>query len=166
MSEIKWLLLDVDGTLSDGKIYYSNEGKELKAFSVKDGLALSVWKMLGKKTAIITGRESHIVVKRAQELGVDEVFMGVKNKGEIVELLQEKYHLKKEELACVGDDLNDLPMFARCALSFAPRDCAKMLYDKVSKVLSCDGGNGAVREAVEIIFAQEGLEDQCIEFFL
>lgn len=166
MSVIKWLLVDVDGTLTDGKIYYGNDGEELKAFNVKDGLALRVWKMLGKKIAIITGRESQIVERRARELGVDEVFTGVKNKGEIVELLQEKYHLKKEELACVGDDLNDLPMFARCALSFAPKDSAILIQNRAFKVLCANGGEGAVRETVEIILKEEGLEEKCLEFFL
>lgn len=166
MREIKWLLLDVDGTLTDGKIYYGNEGEELKAFSVKDGLALRVWKMLGKKIAIITGRESKIVERRARELGVDEVFMGVKNKGEIVEFLQNKYSLVKEELACVGDDLNDLPMFAKCALSFAPKDSIKAIQDRAMYVLCAKGGEGAVREAVEIMLKEEGLEEKYLEFFL
>ncbi|WP_305862566.1 KdsC family phosphatase [Helicobacter cholecystus] len=162
---IKLILLDVDGTLSDGKIYYNNKGEEYKAFDVKDGLGLRVWKKLGRKSAIITGRESPIVEKRGNELGVDDIFMGVENKAEAVKILQEKYSLSKEEIACIGDDCNDLPMFAQSGLKFAPLNAADMIKKYADVILSKRGGEGAVREMIEILMHQEKLEERWLEIF-
>lgn len=161
---IRLLLLDVDGTLTDGKVYYLDSG-EFKAFNIKDGLALRVWKQMGRKSAIITGRTSAIVEKRAQELGIDFVFMGVKQKGEVVQHLQKELQYSQEEIASIGDDLNDLSMFAQSGLSFCPSDGAKQILDKVDYVLDTKGGSGAVREMIEIILKRENLEDQWFEFF-
>lgn len=162
---IELLLLDVDGTLTDGKIYYSSSNEEIKAFSIKDGLALRVWKKMGRKSAIITGRTSLIVEKRAKELGIDFVFMGIENKGEIVQKLKQELNLKSSEIACVGDDLNDLLMFKQCGMRFAPKDGAKQILNHVDRVLNAKGGEGAVREAIEFIIEAEGLEGCWFEFF-
>lgn len=162
---IELLLLDVDGTLTDGKIYYSSQNEEIKAFHIKDGLALRVWKKLGRKSAIITGRSSAIVQKRAEELGIDFVFMGVENKGEVVVQLKRDLDLAQEQIASVGDDLNDLPMFTRSGLSFAPKNGAAQILNRVSCVLQKDGGEGAVREAIEFILKREQLEERWLEFF-
>ncbi|MCE3046718.1 KdsC family phosphatase [Helicobacter kayseriensis] len=162
---IRLLLLDVDGTLTDGRVYYLDSGEEIKAFHIKDGLALRVWKQMGRKSAIITGRTSSIVERRAKELGIDFVFMGVKQKGEIVQRLQEELQCSKDEIASIGDDLNDLSMFAQSGMSFCPSDGARQILDKVDCVLDSKGGNGAVREMIEIILKRENLEDQWFEFF-
>lgn len=163
---IELLLLDVDGTLTDGKIYYSSLQEEIKAFNIKDGLALRVWKKMGRKSAIITGRQSNIVQKRAEELGIDWVFMGVENKGEIALKLQQDLKLAKAQVASIGDDLNDLSMFAQSGLNFSPRNGATQILQKVDYVLESAGGEGAVREMIERIFIFEGLEDCWFEFFL
>ena len=110
MKKIQLLLLDVDGTLTTGEVTYTQNGEELKSFNIKDGLALSVWnKQLGRKSAIITGRESSIVQRRAKELGIEFVYMGVSDKGAVVQELLAKLNLASDEVACIGDDLNDLP---------------------------------------------------------
>lgn len=163
---IELLLLDVDGTLTDGKVYYSSLQEEIKAFSIKDGLALRVWKKMGRKSAIITGRTSNIVQRRAEELGIDWVFMGVENKAEVAIKLQKELGLAKEQIASIGDDLNDLPMFAQSGLNFSPKNGAKQILQKVDYVLESAGGEGAVREMIERIFISEGLEDCWFEFFL
>lgn len=162
---IELILLDVDGTLSDGKIYYNDKGEEYKVFDVKDGLGLRVWKKLGKKSAIITGRKSPIVEKRGNELGVDEIFMGVENKAEVVKILQEKYSLTREQIACIGDDYNDLPMFSQSGLKFAPSNALEMIKKNADVVLSKKGGDGAVREMIEFLMCQEGLEEKWLEIF-
>ncbi len=162
---IELLLLDVDGTLTDGKIYYSNQNEEIKAFNIKDGLALRVWKKLGRKSAIITGRQSMIVQKRAEELGIDFVFMGVENKGDVVLQLKKDLNLTQGQIASIGDDLNDLSMFNQSGLSFSPRDGAKQILNEVSYVLEKNGGEGAVREMIEMILKQEQLEEKWLEFF-
>lgn len=162
---IELLLLDVDGTLTDGKIYYSDSGEEIKVFNIKDGLALRIWKKIGRKSAIITGRISSLVEKRAKELGVDFVFMGIENKGEIAKRLRKELALQIEEIASIGDDLNDLSMFAQSGLSFAPKDGAKQILNRVDCVLETCGGDGAVREMIEKILEREHLEDRWFEFF-
>lgn len=162
---IELILLDVDGTLSDGKIYYGDKGEEYKVFDVKDGLGLRVWKKLGKKSAIITGRKSSIVEKRAKELGIDDVFMGVEDKAEVVKTLQEKYALGKEQIACIGDDYNDLPMFKKSGLKFSPSNAIEAIKNNADVVLSNKGGDGAVREMIEYLMRQEGLEGKWLEFF-
>lgn len=162
---IEIVLLDVDGTLSDGKIYYSDKGEEYKVFDVKDGLGLRVWKKLGKKSAIITGRNSPIVERRARELGIDELFMGVEDKAEVVKKIQEKYNLSQENIACIGDDYNDLPMFKQSGLKFSPSNAVEAIKKNADIVLSKNGGDGAVREMIEYLMKQEGLEGKWLEFF-
>lgn len=162
---IELILLDVDGTLSDGKIYYNNVGEEIKVFDVKDGLGLRVWKKLGRKSAIITGRKSPIVEKRAKELEVDEIFMGVENKAEVVSILQEKYSLSQEQIACIGDDCNDLPMFKKSGLKFAPSNAVEEIKERADILLDKNGGDGAVRAMIEYLMREEGLEGKWIEIF-
>lgn len=156
MKNIQLLLLDVDGTLTTGEVTYTQNGEELKSFNTKDGLALSVWnKQLGRKSAIITGRESSIVERRAKELGVEFVYMGVSDKGAVVQELLVKLNLANDEVACIGDDLNDLPMFVRIKQSYAPKDSAKEIKAVAKNVLKKKGGKGAVREMIEDILAKE-----------
>lgn len=163
---IELILLDVDGTLSDGKIYYSDRGEEYKVFDVKDGLGIRVWHKLGKKTAIITGRKSSIVEKRAKELGISDVYMGVDDKSSIVKLLREKYSLAQNQIACIGDDCNDLPMFAQSGMKFAPSNAIELIKKRADVVLSKKGGDGAVREMIEILLQKEGLKDKWVEIFI
>ncbi|WP_027327472.1 KdsC family phosphatase [Helicobacter pametensis] len=162
---IKLLALDVDGTLTDGKVYYSDSGEELKAFNIKDGLGLNIWKKLGRKSAIITGRTSSVVELRARELGIDFVFMGIKDKGEVLQRLQGELQITAREIASIGDDLNDLAMFAHSALSFMPKDGSALLKKHVKYILNAKGGEGAVREMIEMILEQEGQGECWFEFF-
>jgi len=159
---IKLLVLDIDGTMTNGNIIYSNNGEELKAFDVKDGLAVASWtKKLGKKVAIITGRKSILVEKRAKELGVNFIYQGVDNKDEVLEEILASEGISWEEVASIGDDLNDLRMLKRSGLSFAPNDAVEYIKDTVNVVCSQKGGCGAVREMIEYILEydnQEGLE--------
>ena len=156
MKTIQLLLLDVDGTLTTGEVTYTQNGEELKSFNIKDGLALSVWnKQLGRKSAIITGRESSIVQRRAKELGIEFVYMGVSDKGAVVQELLAKLNLASDEVACIGDDLNDLPMFMRIKQSYAPKDSAKEIKAIAKNKKKKKGGKGAVREMIEDILARE-----------
>ncbi len=116
---IELIILDVDGTLTDGSIIYSNNGEELKNFDVKDGLAVASWtKKLGKKAAIITGRKSQLVERRAKELGITHLYQGFDNKDEILEKILQEENLTWEQTAAIGDDLNDYKMLKKVALSF------------------------------------------------
>jgi 3-deoxy-D-manno-octulosonate 8-phosphate phosphatase (KDO 8-P phosphatase) len=149
---IELIILDVDGTLTNGDIIYSNSGDELKSFNVKDGLAIATWnKKMGKKTAIITGRNSKIVEKRAKDLGVHHLYQGVHNKDEIIEDILKKENLLWENVASIGDDLNDFKMLKKSNISFAPNDANFYIKDNVNIVCQKKGGNGAVREMIEYI---------------
>ncbi len=163
---IKLLLLDVDGTLTDGSLYFDEHFHEMKAFNVKDGLGMALWQKLGKKIAIITGRTSIMVKKRMESLGVQFVFMGVENKSVVVERLKKDLQLNAQEIACVGDDYNDLGMFKACAWSFAPFDAHPLLKSKAYKVLQNSGGKGAVREAIDYLLTLEGLQDEALKLYL
>ncbi len=163
---IKLLLLDVDGTLTDGSLYFDENFHEIKAFNVKDGLGMALWQKLGKKIAIITGRTSTMVKKRMESLGVQLVFMGVENKSTVIERLKKDLQLDTNEIACVGDDYNDLGMFKACTLSFAPFDAHPIIKSKAYKVLQNLGGKGAVREAIDYLLELEGLQDEALRLYL
>ncbi|MCH5312869.1 MAG: HAD hydrolase family protein [Helicobacter sp.] len=154
---IKLLVFDVDGTLSDGKVYYSQSGEEMKSFDIRDGLAIAVWNRYLKRTsAIITGRVSQIVQTRASELGIEHIFMGVKDKGQVLQDLLQKLHLEPKEAACIGDDLNDLSMFKICPFAYMPKNGTKALKKYAYKKLKKRGGYGAVREMIEDVLALNG----------
>ncbi len=157
---IELIVLDVDGTMTDSRITYSHSGDEIKSFNVKDGLAIASWRKLGKQVAIITGRRSAIVERRAKELHIEYFYQGVENKREVLEDLLDKLDLTLENVAAIGDDLNDLQMLKAAEISFVPRD-ASAYVDKIAKViLTKRGGDGAVREMIEYLIVKEGLEEE------
>jgi 3-deoxy-D-manno-octulosonate 8-phosphate phosphatase (KDO 8-P phosphatase) len=162
---IELIVLDVDGTMTDSHITYSENGDEIKSFNVKDGLAIASWRRLGKQVAIITGRSSQIVARRAKELRIEHFYQGVENKREVLEELLEKLDLSMENVAAIGDDLNDLQMLKAAEISFVPRD-ASAYVDKIATViLSKKGGDGAVREMIEYLIIEEGLEKKYLELW-
>ena len=157
---IELIVLDVDGTMTDSRITYSENGDEIKSFNVKDGLAIASWRKLGKQVAIITGRSSAIVEKRAKELHIEHFYQGIHNKKEVLEDLLEKLDLCMENVAAIGDDLNDMKMLKAAKISFVPRD-ASAYVDKIADViLSKKGGDGAVREMIEYLIKKEELEEK------
>ena len=162
---IELIVLDVDGTMTDSRITYSENGDEIKSFNVKDGLAIASWRKLGKQVAIITGRSSQIVSRRAKELRIEHFYQGIHNKKEVLEDLLDKLDLTMENVAAIGDDLNDLQMLKAAKISFVPRD-ASAYVDKIANViLSKKGGNGAVREMIEYLIVKEGLEEKYLELW-
>lgn len=163
---IKLIVLDVDGCLTDGKITYTSDGGEIKSFNVKDGLAISSWIKMGNHAAIITGRNSTIVQKRADELGIKHLFQGVKDKekvlNELIDLLGFKYY----EVGAIGDDLNDYKMLRSVGRSFTPKDAVKEVRELVDTVLTCNGGEGAVREMIDILVDEGDLREQFMAVWL
>ncbi len=163
---IELIVLDVDGTMTDSRITYSEKGDEIKSFNVKDGLAIASWRKLGKQVAIITGRSSDIVARRAKELRIEHFYQGVDNKKEVLDDLLEKLDLKMENVAAIGDDLNDMKMLKAAKISFVPRD-ASAYVDKIAKViLTKKGGDGAVREMIEYLIKKEGLEEKYLDLWV
>ncbi len=162
---IELIVLDVDGTMTDSHITYSEAGDEIKSFNVKDGLAIASWRKLGKQVAIITGRSSKIVARRAKELRIEYFYQGVENKLEVLQQLLVKLDLSMENVAAIGDDLNDLRMLQAVAVSFVPRDASAYVEKIATVILSKRGGEGAVREMIEYLIVKEGLEEKYLELW-
>jgi len=148
---IKLLVLDVDGCLSDGKLIYSADNIESKNFNVKDGLGISTWVKLGNQVAIITGRNSTIVKKRADELGVQHLYQGIKDKDRVLKEIVSSLGITFEEVAAIGDDLNDYNMLQLVGKSFTPKNGVKEIKTIVNTTLSYNGGDGAVREMIDTL---------------
>ncbi len=153
---IKLVLLDVDGTLTDGGIYRGNNGEELKRFNVKDGYAIVNAQKLGIEFGIITGRKSELVEIRSNELKIKYLYQGISEKTVILEEIMQKTGLEKEEIAYMGDDLNDILIMKQSGLTGAPRDAADEVIQIVDFVSGKNGGSGAVREFVEYILKKDG----------
>ncbi len=161
---IKMLVCDVDGTLTDGTIYYSDGGVESKAFSVKDGLGIRLAIESGLAIVWLTGRSSAAVARRAQELGV-EVTQGASNKDTGLREIAVAHHLLLEEIAYIGDDLNDIPALAIAGLPIAVAGSAAQVLDITAYVTTSEGGKGAVREAIEFILDAQGrLQESATNF--
>lgn len=160
---IKIIVLDVDGTLTDGKLHIGNHGEELKSFSVKDGLAIVGAIQNGIEVFIITGKESEIVSHRAKELGIKEIHQGVSNKVKRLKELCEKYEIAPENIAYMGDDLNDYGAIRFSGFSGAPSDACSDIIDVVDFVSERAGGDGAVREFIEIIMRKQKLWKNVIQ---
>lgn len=163
---IQLIILDVDGTLTNGQIIYGNDGNEIKSFNIKDGLGIAAWIKLGKKVAIITGRQSKIVENRARELNITYIKQGISNKAEALKGILEESQIPLNEVAVIGDDLNDLSMFKMVHYSFAPKDSAKEIKKHAKKVLKNKGGEGAVREMIDYLIKKEKLQAKLYEIFL
>jgi len=162
---IELLVFDVDGCLTNGQITYSENGDEIKSFNVKDGLAISSWIRLGKKAAIITGRRSKIVERRAKELGIDYLFQGIHNKLEVLEDICKKENIQLANVAAIGDDLNDFNMLQAVGRSFTPADGSEYIRESSSVVLYNSGGHGAVREMIEVIIKESDLEEEFLKIW-
>lgn len=163
---IKLIVLDVDGTLTDGKLYITNLGDEMKAFNVKDGLGITQAISQGKEVAIITGKTSQIVTKRCQELGIKEIHQGIKNKIATLDLILEKYSISYDNVAYMGDDLIDLAVMKKCKLAGAPKDSVEEILNISDFTSTKNGGDGAVREFIEYILKKENLWNNVVNHFI
>jgi 3-deoxy-D-manno-octulosonate 8-phosphate phosphatase (KDO 8-P phosphatase) len=163
---IEMLLVDVDGVLTDGAIVYGNSGEELKTFHVRDGSALKIWTMLGKRAGLLSGRKSAVVERRAAELGLATVIQGAADKLEPFERIVKEQRLRPAEVCYVGDDLPDLPVLRRCGLAAAVADACQEAKDLAHYVTVAAGGRGAVREVVELVLRAQGRWQEVIETFL
>ena len=163
---IKLLVLDVDGCLTDGKIIYTSNSTEVKEFNVKDGLAIASWIRMGHHVAIITGRNSFIVKRRADELGIQHLYQGIKDKDKILRQILESLALDFSEVAAIGDDLNDYGMLSLVGRSFTPKNGVKDIQALVSTVLSHNGGDGAVREMIDIIIEENGQKEEFLSLWI
>lgn len=153
---IKLLVLDVDGTLTDGGVYYDSTGNELKKFGTRDGAGLVAARAAGIRVMICTGRECEAVRRRAVDLHIDYVYQNVGRKAEFLAQFFAEHGLKKEEVAYCGDDWNDLAAMALCGFVACPADAAEAVRRRADCICPQKGGEGAVRGAVEAILSREG----------
>jgi len=156
LTGIKLLVLDVDGVMTDGRIMLAPNGDEIKVFHVRDGAGMKYWKRAGGKLAVITGRGSPAVLKRAEELDVDFVRLNAKDKLPALNDAMAQLKLTPEQVAIIGDDLTDVPMARICGFSAAVGDAADELKEVASYTTSLPGGGGCVREVIELILKAAG----------
>src|SRR5258708_7797440 len=154
--KIRLLVLDVDGGLTDERLTYLPDGGEAKTFHVRDGLGIQLLGASGTQVALMSGRESEPVARRAKELGIELALLGIQDKVEGFEMLLKQTGVPEEEVAYVGDDLPDLPLIRRAGLSFAVADAAPEVRAAAHVVLRTGGGQGAVRETAERILKAKG----------
>ncbi|MGX5174728.1 3-deoxy-manno-octulosonate-8-phosphatase KdsC [Aliikangiella sp. IMCC44653] len=157
---IKLLICDVDGVLSDGKVYFTQKGDELKNFNIKDGLGIKLLQKSGIKVAIITGRKSAIVETRAKELGIDILYQGHSDKRAAFKEITQSLNLQPNQVAHIGDDLPDLPLMQLAGLGIAVADAYSFVRQNADYVTVQSGGSGAVREVADLLLsAQNKLEN-------
>jgi 3-deoxy-D-manno-octulosonate 8-phosphate phosphatase (KDO 8-P phosphatase) len=154
--QLEWLLLDVDGVLTDGTIFMDGRGESVKAFNVKDGLGIKVAQRVGLKVGILSARSSNGLERRASQLGIDVLISGVDDKSAAFDRFLEQQATSPGRVAYIGDDLNDLAVLGRCGLSFAPSDAVLEVRALVHVVLPSPGGRGAVRAMVENVLEARG----------
>ncbi len=151
---IKMIVLDVDGTLTNGQITFANVNgvlSEIKSFNVKDGMSISEWIKSGGMVSIISGRDCAITKHRAEEMNIQEVHLGVKDKLKCLKDICKRHKILSDNVACMGDDINDINMYAFCRYSFAPADASEINKMRASFVTHAKGGEGAVREMIDIL---------------
>ena len=163
---VKLLILDVDGVLTDGRIVIDDRGVETKCFDVRDGHGIKLLKRANIQVVIITGRRSEVVSHRARELGIDSVYQNIHDKLEVYRAILDEKGLKDEEVGFVGDDLVDLPLMKRVGFSAVVADGSEELQPYADYVSRNRGGRGAVREISELILKAQGKWSELMEGYL
>jgi len=162
---IELILSDVDGVLTDGGIMYNNQGIELKKFHIRDGLGIKLWQRAGHKFGVLTARTSHIVKVRAAELGVDIVRQGFETKLPVAREILKELRLSPEQVCYIGDDLTDLPVIRHVGLGVAVADAAAEVRAAAGHITKLAGGQGAVREVVELILKSQFRWEEIIQTY-
>jgi 3-deoxy-D-manno-octulosonate 8-phosphate phosphatase (KDO 8-P phosphatase) len=164
-AKVRLLVLDVDGVLTDGRLYYGADGGEAKAFSTQDGAAIKMLLGTGVAVAIVTGRRSDIVARRAGELGIAHVHQGAANKGDVLAELLRTTGVAAAETAHVGDDLPDLALFNRVAMKVSVPGAHPIVLERADYVTTAMPGVGAVREVCQLIMQARGTWEHALAHF-
>jgi 3-deoxy-D-manno-octulosonate 8-phosphate phosphatase (KDO 8-P phosphatase) len=154
LKSIRLVVLDVDGTMTDGRLYYGAQGEAMKAFDVRDGHGLRLLQMYaGVKLAVLTGRRAELVLQRCRELSIEHVVGQSRAKGRAIEEIAQSMSVPLEQTCFMGDDVNDLPALRRVGFSCCPRDAAPEVLREVAWVAKHRAGRGAVRDLCELLLA-------------
>lgn len=164
--EIRLLLLDVDGVLTDGSVVYAQSGSELKSFNTKDGFGIRLLQEAGIEVGLITARSSEAVQRRAQDLKLAHVYQGVRNKIEAFDRILAEQKLSPQQVAYMGDDWLDLPLLSRVGLAVTVADAVTEVKAVAHYVTRREGGRGAVRELCELIIEAKGLREELLARYL
>ncbi|WP_445356736.1 KdsC family phosphatase [Microbulbifer sp. ANSA002] len=162
LQKVRWLVLDVDGVLTDGKLYFDNNGNELKTFNTLDGHGIKMLQNSGVRVAIITGRRSSVVERRAHDLGITKLIQGREDKFIALQELLADEPCRLEDIAYIGDDYPDLLVMTRVGCPIAPPNAASPVRERALWITRTRGGEGAVREACDRIMQAQGTFDSAL----
>lgn len=160
--QLKYLVVDVDGTMTDGGIYYDESGNELKKFNTRDAAGFFAARLCGIKTIVLTGRSCHATERRMQELKVDFLFQGVRDKESFLMKFMEEHDISRDEMGYIGDDLNDLLSMKQVGFVGCPKDACEEVKEVATYVAKKNGGEGAVRDVLEYILRNREQWTKCI----
>ena len=163
---IKMLMIDVDGVLTDGSISIGDSAEESKTFNVKDGMGIVLARKAGIRVVFLSGRYSKALVNRAKELGVEDVHHNASDKVSVLEEFMKQHSLKKEEVAYIGDDINDMPVLKRVGFPCVVNDAVEEVKAIAGYTSKLNGGRGAVREIIDMILKADNTYDQAVEAYL
>ena len=164
--KLKLLILDVDGVLTDGKLFFDHQGNEYKSFHARDGHGIKLLRQTGVEVAVISGRKSNSVALRMKNLGIEHVYQGHENKQAAFNEIIEKIGITPEQAAHVGDDLLDLPIMTRVGLAIAVSDANFAVKQRADWCTTLPGGHGAVREVCDFIMQAQGHFDEVVNAYL
>jgi 3-deoxy-D-manno-octulosonate 8-phosphate phosphatase (KDO 8-P phosphatase) len=153
---VRLVVFDVDGVLTDGKLWYGPAGEELKAFHAFDGHGVQLLRMAGLDTAILSGRQSQAVEERAKQLGIEHVIQGASDKRKAFERLLRQLKVKRTAVAYMGDDVVDLPVLMHCGFACVPHESPEPVRRRAHYIASANAGHGAAREVCEFILETQG----------
>lgn len=165
-ADIQLVLLDVDGVLTDGKLYLGNDGSEFRTFFVRDGLGIKMGQKAGLQFGIVSGRDSVLVQRRAEELGIESVHQGVQDKGARLDEIVRDTGISAQAICFVGDDLIDIPALRRVGLAAAPADACEETQKYAHFICKRDGGRGAVREVIDLILRASDRWESTLQRFM
>jgi len=168
VKRLKMLLMDVDGVMTDGKIIFDNQGREIKIFHVRDGYGIKLLIEKGINVGIISARESNALIKRVKELGIDinNVYQRCYDKFKAYEDIKNKYRLNDKEIGYIGDDVVDIPILRKVGFSVVVADSVKEAQEIAMMITKNKGGKGAVREVAEFILRVKGLWQEIIDAYM
>ncbi len=151
LQKIKVLAMDVDGTMTDGAMYFSPSGEAMKKFSTRDGMGLTLLRRAGLKCLMITSEQSQIALARAEKLKIEFVYLGSRDKSSDIKEFCNNNNYNLQEICYIGDDVNDEYVIKLCGFSACPKDAVDIIKNNVDYICNYDGGNGAIREICELI---------------
>ena len=163
---VRLMIFDVDGVLTDGTLLYGAGGEELKAFSAHDGHGMKMLAAAGVACALLSGRKSAAVARRAAELGIEQVFQGIEDKLKVFQQMTGARGLTAQQAGYMGDELVDLPVLTRCGFACAPREAPEAVRSRVHYVAGAAAGHGAVREVCEVVMRAQGKLDPLVQAYL